>query len=698
MEKIFNPLSIAMVGLSSKPTNIPRLSLENMLRWGYRGQIFGVSSRSDDAYVDGIRMFRNIEDLPVVPDLVYSLVPARMVPSMVERCGKMGVQRMAIPSGGFTEFGRSGEDLARRTLENARKYGIRFVGPNGLTVANTKNGLCFPFTPLIKPPKGNISIVSQSGGVGLMILNYFKDENLGMAKFASIGNKLDLDEVDFLEYLGQDPETEIICMYLESISRGRDLARIASEIDKPVVLYKSNTTASGKRAAMSHTAAVSSDDAILDSVCEEAGIIRIAHFHDFLAVSKAFKLPPMRGRSVMVMSPAGGMSVVMADLCEKAGFEFAELGESFYDSLHNFSNAGVIKFSNPLDMGDIYDPQFVAHVICSVMHSEAVDGALYVSFSPQLPSGDSFFKVLFRTDLSKEAWGAILSSGKPLGAALISPGLSQFKQAINVPVFNSAEELVRAMAMQMRYHTREPVETTSGHVVEEEENQAAGIWLEQHTGDLGEASMDLLKLYGIDVPRARTAADLEELESVLDRLDFPLVMKVISPDALHKSDVGGVITDIRDRVQARDAFGAIQKSLKVHKPEARFSGVRVVEMADSGHDLFIGAKQDPVFGPVILFGMGGIYMELFSDFAVHLCPANSERVKSCLKRLKAYSLLSGARGQSTGDVDAFVDLVVRVSRIVAANSQILELDLNPVRVFSKGVLPLDIRIRIKEQT
>ncbi|HOL17478.1 MAG TPA: CoA-binding protein, partial [Bacillota bacterium] len=375
MDKLFYPESIVIIGLSSKPSNIPRLTLENLLRWGYRGRIFGVNPRSDDVHVDGIRMFKSLEELPEVPDLAYCMIPARFVPEMVERCGRCGIKRMAIPSGGFSEFSEEGHTLAEETLRLARQYGIRFVGPNCVTVANTDNGLCLPFIALHRAPRGGMSIIAQSGGVALCMLNFLQDENIGLAKFASIGNKLDLDEVDFLEYFGQDPQTKVICVYLESMERGRLFIETAKKIDKPVIVFKANTTSAGKKTAMSHTAAVSSDEDIIDSAFEEAGVIRIHNFLDFIEVTKAFHLPPMKGRRIMVMSPAGGFSVMAADLCEKAGFEFADMGQEFYDSLKQFSNAGVIRFSNPLDMGDIYDPQLTAHVLFSVMHSDQVDGS-----------------------------------------------------------------------------------------------------------------------------------------------------------------------------------------------------------------------------------------------------------------------------------------------------------------------------------
>jgi acetyltransferase len=214
MEKLFNPESIAIIGLSSKQGNIPRLVLENLIRWGYRGRIFGINPRGSDIQVNGIRMYKEMHELPIVPDLVFALIPARLIPDLMEACGKMGVKRMAIPSGGFNELNEEGGNIANLVLERARKYGIRFVGPNGVTVANTANGLCLPFVPSYSPPKGGLSIITQSGGVGLMLWNLMTDENVGMAKFASIGNKLDLDEVDFLEYFGNDPETKIIGMYL----------------------------------------------------------------------------------------------------------------------------------------------------------------------------------------------------------------------------------------------------------------------------------------------------------------------------------------------------------------------------------------------------------------------------------------------------------------------------------------------------
>ena len=694
MEKIFNPGSIAIIGLSSKESNIPRLTLENMLRWGYRGRVFGINPRSDDPYVDGVKMYRSVSELPEVPDLVFAMIPAKHIPDMIEQCGKFGVTRMAIPSGGFNEFGEHGDTLAEQAIQKAEEYGIRFVGPNAICVANTYNGMCLPFAPIVKPPKGGISIISQSGGITLMILQYMKEENLGMAKFASIGNKLNLNEVDFLTYLGEDPETSIIFMYLESIPDGRALVEAAEKIDKPIVIYKANTTDSGNKAAMSHTAAVSNNEEIIDSAFERAGIIRVHTFHDFFSVAKAFQLPPLKGPRVMAMSPAGGLSVMMADLCEQAEFEFADPGEEFYKGLQQFSNAGVIRFSNPLDMGDLYDPKLVAHVICSVMHSDAVDGAFYVSFTPQMPKGKNVFRAMFRTDLSKEAWGAILSSGKPFAASIISPSLSDFKQAISVPLFNSPEELVRAMKAQMTYHKKKASQETPPALPEDVNMDAARSWMQSKKGDIGEDSLELLKSFGIPVFPSVVATDEGQAMSAADDMGYPVVMKVVSPHALHKSDAGGVVVGVTDAEAVKTAFQTIRENLEAYHTNAQFDGVRIQPMAQEGYDVFIGGKQDEAFGPVVFFGMGGIFVELFKDTGNALCPATHDQVRRRLERLKASTLLSGMRGQAPGDVDTFVDTIVRVSHVLHSFPQILELDVNPMRIYTKGGMALDARMRI----
>jgi len=700
MEKFFYPQSIVIIGLSAKANNMPKLILENLLRWGYRGRIFGVNPKSDELNVSGIKVYKEINDLPEIPDLAVCLIPARFVPESVEKCGKFGITRMAILSGGFSEFGEEGKKLSDLLLNTTRKYNIRFVGPNGLAVANTANGLCLPFIPTYPPTRGGMSIITQSGGIGIMLWNLLADENVGMAKFVSIGNKLDLDETDFLEYLDQDPETTIICMYLESMSNGSRLTRVAKKVRKPIVVYKSNTTSAGGRAALSHTASLSSDEDIIDAALEEAGIIRIHNYGDLVAVAKAFELPPMRGNRIMVMSPAGGFAVIGADLCEKAGFEFAHPGEEFYKSLSKFANAGVIKFSNPLDMGDIYNSHMVTHVTYEVMHNDNVDGAIYIGQKPKMPEGDNVFRDMFLTDLSKEVYGAILSSGKPLGVCLygLSGYMHTVKEYSNYPIFNNPEEMVRALSLQKGWHARNRIaqEIFPGNSYFNKKDLQK--WIDAHGEVIGEDSLEMLSLSGVPAAVSGVARNEKDAVELAKETGYPLVMKVVSPDALHKTDAGGVVVGIRDEDGVRRCFSQIRQNLEEYKKGARFEGIWIQKMADEGYDMFIGGKFDKSFGPAIVFGFGGIYVEVFKDVQTCLCPADANFVRKKIESLKSYAILKGAKGMKPADIDGYVDSIVRVSWLLAEFPEIKELDINPIRLLKdgSGLCALDARMVVKK--
>jgi acyl-CoA synthetase (NDP forming) len=700
MEKFFYPKSIVIIGLSNKANNIARLILDNLLRWGFNGRLFGLNPKTEDSHVSGIGIYRTMGDLPEVPDLAVCFVPARFVPEYLETCGKFGIRRVAIPSGGFSELNEEGERLSASLISIARKYDVRFMGPNGLMVANTANGLCLPFIPLFPPPKGGMSFISQSGGLGLLLWHLMVNENIGMAKFASIGNKLDIDEVDVLEYLNEDPETDTICIYLESVTRGKRLIDAAANTTKPVVVYKANTTAAGKRAALSHTSAMSNDEDIIDAAFEESGIIRIHDYSDFVAVAKAFKLPPMRGNRIMVMSPFGGFGVIGADLCEKAGFEFADPGEEFYDGLKKFTNAGVIRFSNPLDMGDIYDPHMAAHVGYEVLHNDNVDGAIYIGQRASMPGGDSVFKEYASVDVSKDIYGAMLSSGKPLAICLygLTGSLQAAKQSTRFPIFNSPEEMVRALVLQKKWHEKKAMGSRKEPVRPNYKKEDVRAWLDSQDAAVGEDSLELLEMVGVPVMTSGIAMDDKGAREIAGNIGYPVVMKVVSPDALHKSEAGGVVVGVRDGDEVKRYFAHIRENLEKYKKGARFEGIRIQKMATEGYDMFIGGKFDRAFGPVVVFGFGGIYVEVFKDVQTCLCPVDPGLVRKKIESLKSYAILKGARGMKPADVDGYVDSIVRVSWLLAEFPEIKELDINPLRLFQEapGVCALDSRIVIEK--
>jgi len=698
MEKIFYPESIAIWGLSNRKNNIPRLMLENLIRWGYEGRLFGIHPKGDEKHVDGIKMYQNIKDLPQQPDLAVFLLPARLIPAALREAGEFGVRRAAILSGGFNESGEEGEKLAEELMAVADAFDIRFIGPNGLTVANTANGLCLPFTPTFKAPRGGMSLITQSGGIGVFLWHLMADEHIGLAKFASIGNKLNVDEVDCIRYFGEDPETKVICLYLESITDGRKLMEAASETDKPVIIYKSNTTRAGNKAAMSHTAAISNNEEIIDAAFERAGILRIEEFDDFISAAKIFELPPMRGNRIMVMSPAGGFTVLMADLCEKAGFEFADPGEEFYKEIAKFTNAGVITLTNPLDLGDIYDPAATASIIHLVLHSDKVDGAVYLTQNPQMPKNDDVFNKMFKTDISKKVTGAIRSSRKPMASCLYGPSeiINRVKKNVTIPIFNTPESMIRIMKLQQQFHARrnEPAFTTA--LPDGIDMDAATSWVASHAGTHGEEALELLTAFGIPVAQNQTAATPDKAIEAAETIGYPVVMKVISPDAVHKSEAGGVLVGVNDAEAVRKGFATVQANLNDYKKGARFDGVRIMSMAGEGHDMFVGGSVDNAFGPVALFGYGGIYIEVFRDTQTVLCPSNPREITIKISRLKSSKILEGTRGKANTDITGYIDLIHRVTHLMAEFPQIKELDLNPVRVLENGsgVLALDARCRI----
>jgi Acyl-CoA synthetase (NDP forming) len=401
----------------------------------------------------------------------------------------------------------------------------------------------------------------------------------------------------------------------------------------------------------------------------------------------------------MAMSPAGGFTVMMADLCEQVGFDFADPGKEFYDELKKSSNAGVIKFSNPLDMGDIYDAQMYPKIFYSVMHNDNVDGAMLVTQWPDMPRGEDVFYRMFRTDLSKEVTGTLLSSGKPLAVCLfgLSSTISRIKQNLNFPIFDNVPEMMIALKKQSEYYAKKeqgtpPYKLPSGVNIE-----AAKTWITNHTGVQGEESLVLLESFGITVATSSVARTVDDACACAERIGYPVVMKVVSADAVHKSEAGGVVLGIENATAVREAFGQIKNNLYRYKNGAVFQGVRVMKQAGDGYDMFVGGYYDNSFGPIAFFGYGGIYVEVFNDTANVLCPATAVEIENKVRQLKSYRILTGIRGKPAGNIAGYIDIIERVSHLLHQFPQIKELDINPVRVLAdgSGAVALDTRLQIE---
>jgi acetate---CoA ligase (ADP-forming) len=457
MERIFEAESLAIVGVSERPGNLGLNILQNLIDWEYGGRVYCVNPRGGEAL--GRPLHTSISDLPEAVDLAVLIIPAPAVPEAVEECGRKGITRLAIPAGGFEEFGGGrGESLSDALLAAARRHGIRFVGPNCLTAINAHTGLCLPFVPVPPDlPRGGVSIIAQSGGIGLDFLARLRDDNTGFAKFISVGNKTDLDEVDYLEYMGRDPRSGVICMYLEDVARGRELIAAARAIRKPILAYKANVEPLTRESAQSHTAALANDDAVLDGAFRQAGILRVDRLAHLAAYAKVFNLPPLRGSRVALVSPTGGILVLASDQCARRGFEFPRLPASLVEDIKAHLRAGVIDISNPVDLGDVHDADARAYIIDRLLEQDFIDGVIMLLIA-RISSGNRMAGNIrsLNKNILPDLGAMIKRHNKPLVFSLLSTSEARIetRRGVDFPIFDDVEEAVDAAAVLRDYSLR----------------------------------------------------------------------------------------------------------------------------------------------------------------------------------------------------------------------------------------------------
>ena len=434
MKDLFWAESIAVVGVSESEDNLGKNVLANLVNFGYRGNIYAVGPRGGEVF--GRRVYRSVTELPGKADLAVILTPARFVSEILTQCGDKGTRWAVVQSGGFGEFGTEGELLEREILKASKQYGIRFVGPNCVGVVNTANGLYTPFVALQNPLRsGRVGMFAQSGGVALSLAQRLCTSGLGISKLVSMGNKLCLDEVDYLAYLEDDPDTSVIYVYLEGFQRGPTFANLAQQCSKPIVLHKSNTSSLSGTIAHSHSAALAADDEVVDAVCHESGILRVHSVSDAINAVKGFSLPILKGNNLAVISRSGGYAVVSADACAKYGFHLPELGQNILDEAQSGSRAGVIRFGNPLDLGDIYDLSFYSRVVEKTLRQGDIDGVVFMQASQMATEREATRHLVEKlSELS-------VQSGKPVAVVIDVPWKNEcsWKRQRN-PLFFSIQQ------------------------------------------------------------------------------------------------------------------------------------------------------------------------------------------------------------------------------------------------------------------
>lgn len=694
MREFFYPTSIAVIGVSSRPTNLGRNIVANLVNYGFNGIVYAVGPSG--GMIETRRIYRSVGDIPDHIDLAVILTPAQTVPAILEECGQKGVRWAIIETAGFREFTEEGRQLEDQIAKVAERYGIRFIGPNCIGAINMENGMCVPFPRLKKFVKpGEVSIITQSGGVGMSVLNLLSNEGLGMNKFVSVGNMLNVSAEDMLEYMVSDEGTGLIFVYLESIRDGRRLMEIARRSPKPILIFKSNIGRLGQNIAMSHTASLTSDDKLVSAAFQQAGITRV---HDATTLGNNLKilgLPPMRGRNLAIISRSGGHAVLAADACELSGFDLAHFPEDFLREIEKHFRASVIRLTNPLDLGDLFDLNVYAQIVEQTLQLEGVDGVVFLHTSLSDVENQASRQLLERfIELVKQY-------GKPVAYYLSSDAaeLNYLKQNYNFPVFTQVVETIRALEMSYRRY-RQSGQLQQPRQIEVFKVERArvralvdGARRERRHLLLSEA-LQALEHYGIRTAPGVCANNVLEAQAAAEEMGYPVAIKIVAQEISHKSDVGGVQLNLRNAEAVAAAFEDMLTRIRAAYPQASIDGVLVQPMITGGRELILGGRQDPQFGPVVLVGLGGVFVEILEEVQVRVAPITRSEAVEMLENLRGYPILTGARGHKPADLDAIVDALLRLSQLLVDFPEIRELDINPLRVFSPGdgCLALDARV------
>jgi acetyltransferase len=685
VDQLFYPKSVVVVGVSERRDNLARNIVENLFEFQFNGEIFLVGK--NDGILFGRRICTSMEDLHEGIDVAVILTPALTVPGILESCGQKGIRWAIIETGGFREYSEEGAQLEDEILQIARKWGIRIVGPNGIGLMNIHNGFVVPFGKLKRGPvsKGKISILSQSGGVLLAYANLLTSANVGLSKIVSMGNKLDLNEIDYLKYLIEDPQTEIIGLYLESLERGRELMDIARSTSKPIILHKANTGESSRHIAKLHTAALANDDKIVEAALRQADIIRTKDFRSFVNAVKILSLPPIKGKNLVIISRSGGIGVVAADSAERHGFHLLPPDKTLQERFHSFFRAKVIQPTNPLDLGDLFNFDLYTNILQQVLKFPVVDGILFMHGATAEEKEPSRRFIQAVKDLS-------IQYQKPVALQYNTDEeeLAYIKRALDYPIFAEPEDALMALAVSRDHYrklnilkekpaffpvNRDRVE----HLFQKARREERDLLLPE--------AFEVLEAYGISMADYQVVQAKGDLQKAIEKLGKPVALKVVSPEISHKSDVGGVILHLQTTRDIEEAYNRIKKITPGDS-----SGVLIQKMGSGGKEVILGGKQDPSFGPVVLFGLGGIYVEVLQETSLRIAPINRFEAEEMISELKSTAILKGIRGEPPSDRDSLVENLLRLSQLMVDFPEIEGVDINPLIVLEKGAIAVDARI------
>jgi acetyltransferase len=689
MKRIFYPESIVIIGVSERPDNLAKNIIGNLVSFDFQGAIYAVGRQEGE--VHGVLIKDSLEDIPNNLDLAVILTPAYLVPEFVTQCAQKGILRVVVESGGFSEFSKEGEQLENQIQETVDMNNMRLVGPNCISVVNLEAGVCLPFGVI--PPErfklGDASIISQSGGVSLTFMGMLGTAGVGTNKAVSIGNKSDLDETDYLDYFLSDDGTRLVCIYLESISDGRRLLNLAKKSSKPIIAQKANRSAASQSVAFSHTAALASDDRIVDAAFQQAGIIRADDFDDVKAIAQGLTLPPVKGNNLVIISRSGGHAVTAVDLAERHGFHLPPLPKSFMNTVRALFRADVISITNPMDLGVLFDFDIYAQIVEGSLEALSPDAVLLINTYGAIEN-ESGLK------LAKRVGEIMRNQNLPIALCLYADAadLSEVQEQMRFPVYEDINTALRGLASSRDWHFW----SQSGMNGSSFEPYDARLWKEVSTETLllNEA-LSLCEQISIPTAKWEIVQTPHSASEVSSRIGFPVALKLIASNVSHKSDIGGVEIDLLDAQDVSQQASQMLCSFKENYSTNTSPSLLVQEMIQDGVEVLIGGKIDPTFGPVVTFGLGGIHVEIFNDVSFRVAPISGIEAHNMINELRGKELFDGFRGGPVVDREAIVSALLSISDLLVNDPRVVEFEINPLIAKEKGVFAVDARGLMRSQ-
>lgn len=697
---LFEPRSIAVIGASGDEKKIGYSVLRNIISGGYKGKIVPVNPRGGE--ILGIKAFKSIEDAPGEIDVASIVVPASLVFDAVKSCAARGVKYATVITSGFSEIGNT--TVEREMVAYANENGVRVLGPNMFGIYSAESSLNATFGPGgIKP--GQVAIVTQSGALGLAMIGKTAVENIGLSAIVSIGNKADLDEADILEYLVPQTRTQIILMYMEGVKKGERLVNILKETtrEKPVVVIKSGRSERGAIAAASHTGSLAGSDKVFDDLMKQCGVLRAESIEEGFNWCKYLAHNPVPGgEETVIITNGGGIGVLAADACEKYGVKLFDdnkrLRETFSIATPDFGST-----RNPVDITGQATSRDYDSAFNAALYDPHVDAVIGLYCETAVFDAGNLSKLVLDT------YEGFLEGRKPIVFSLF--GGEKTEEALaslarqGVPAYGDVYESVDSLGAMYKYyrhiteHSGElPPNTMGIKALRDINSIIRKVIADDRNFLLAQEAHDLMTIAGINMPRSATARSIEEATALAETMGYPVVMKIVSPDIIHKSDVGGVALDLENRNEVIDAYQAIMSSCRQNAPHAVLEGVEIAEMIGEGTEMIIGARRDRTFGPIVMVGLGGIYVEVLKDVSFRSFPLERKEIMNMIKEIRSYALLLGVRGEEARDIDALIDTIIRLGYVIINCREITDIEINPLMVYGqgRGARAVDARILLEK--